>query len=256
MAQGAPQDITNDILGKLHALEDQKSPTEFSIKLLEREIEKLKSVNYAQYFFLRGSLLALQWKVDDAVKSLNTSMSFDCDQKSIINAGVNFHAMGLYEKAFETYKKAFDIPGVISSSYFNNFAQCAFLLGRYNEIDSYISLRKLQCNKEELNFLNFLNDKYTKVFECVDRKVFSDFAKLMIKSAVINKKRVHEVLVDFIPEGETKVFIRFVVQHSDFETVQLLNDTLIDLVCENPNIDLLSLDVNGCFSHSSNFNLP
>lgn len=251
MAQGTPQDITNDILDQLHALEADKSPSIFSIKLLEKEIEKLNGINYSQYYFFKGALLALQWKVDDAVSSLNNSMRLDCSQENLINVALTFHAIGLYEKAFDIYKKALDIKSFIKHVYFSNFLKCAFVLGRFDEISSYVSSRIYQCkDDEELFFLKNINKNYTSVFEVVSKKDISVFSKLMINSAVINKKRVSGLVIDFVSDGDTKVFLKVLVEHSDLKTIQDLNDTLIDLVCESPDLDLSSLPVNGCFSHS------
>lgn len=251
MAQGTPQDITNDILDQLHALEADKSPSVFSIKLLEKEIEKLSSVNYSQYYFFKGALLALQWKVDDAVSSLNNSIKLDCSLENLINVALTFHAIGLYDKAFDIYKRALDKSDFIKNNYFNNFLKCAFILGRFDEVSSYVSSRISQCEDDkELFLLNSINKKYASVFEIVSQKDISVFSKLMIDSAVINKKRVGGLVIDLVSDGDTKVFLKILVEHSDLKTIQDLNDTLIDLVCESPDLDLSSLPVNGCFSHS------
>lgn len=251
MAQGSPQDITNDILDKLHALEDEKNPTAFSVKQLEREIEKLKGINYPKYYFLKGAALALQWKVDEAVSSLNNSIAHERSQENLINVALTFHIMGFYQKAFDMYKEALDIPGFVIFSYFNNFIQCAFLLGKSDDLERYISSRISSClDDDELDKLQYLKGKYTSVFNVVDRDDLACFSNIMIKSLAINKKRLNELLIDFVPEGDTKVLIKIVVKHSDLNTVKALNNTLTDLVCESSDLDLISLPVNGYFSHS------
>jgi tetratricopeptide (TPR) repeat protein len=104
-----PQPITGEITHQLNAIKDASQLDQMAVQRLKNSIEKVKSVDLAQYYMLYGMYFSLFGDVDSSIEFHEKSIKQLLHPVMLTNYGFSVKRFGLGQKSFELMRRAFTV---------------------------------------------------------------------------------------------------------------------------------------------------
>ncbi len=138
MNKASPQTMTNDLIKKVSSYNLEHLPSEFEVKLLLRDAEKLKTVNPAEGWMLSGIIYSFSKDSGKSVAAFEKALALSTDQFNVV--------LNNYVWSLELLGQ-FDIVGDVLKKYVSDddydlisFAISVFM--HYGLIDDAINYQK------------------------------------------------------------------------------------------------------------------
>lgn len=153
----APQLATSAITDRIQALVGRESIPPFELKSIEREIDRLKSVNAVQAYMLSGMLSAALGDYDSSVEFHNKSLRLASDDLGFVNYGISLRQLGHRKEAKASFLKALErSPGSVeilekvihTSIHLCDYEDFDEIIARFIKSNPEIAIDDIQCIKE------------------------------------------------------------------------------------------------------------